>query len=84
MSGGDQVKVHGPIEVSPVTGGYRLQGTVNNVDITLLLDTGAAVTLLRQEVWSRNTTPGELRPWTGAALVSAEGTPLCMAVQDCP
>ena len=39
--------------VSPVnpTGGYHLLGTVNRVQMSMLLDTGAAVTLLRQDTW---------------------------------
>ena len=66
--------------ISPITGGYRLPGCVNGVDITLLLDTGAAVTLLRQDVWAKVAaspdSPAQLGSWTGASLVSAGGTPL--------
>ena len=77
VPGGEQQQVHNPIVISPVVGGYRLPGQVNGVDLTLLLDTGAAVTLLRQDVLARvSTPPPELRPWTGATLVSAGGVPL--------
>ena len=66
--------------ISPITGGYRLPGCVNGVDITLLLDTGAAVTLLRQDVWAKVAaspdSPAQLGSWTGASLVSAGGIPL--------
>ena len=77
VPGGEQQQVHNPIVISPVVGGYRLPGQVNGVHHTLLLDTGAAVTLLRQDVLARvSTPPPELRPWTGATLVSAGGVPL--------
>ena len=66
--------------VSPVTptGGYRLSGTLNGTEISLLLDTGAAVTLLRADTWSQITakTPQQLRSWSTVTLVSAGGTPL--------
>jgi len=43
----------------------------------LLLDTGAAVTLLHQDVWTRIAAESpDLKPWSGASLVSAGGTPL--------
>ena len=74
--GGELTKVQHVIEISPVIGGYWLHGTVNDVDVTLLLDTGAAVSLLHLDVWSQITPPGGLRPWSGASLVSAGGTPL--------
>lgn len=76
MSGGEQTVVQPTIDISPVTGGYRLQGTVNGVGVTLLVDTGAAVTLLRKDVWSQTTTTAKLEPWPGPSLVSAGGTPL--------
>ena len=69
------------------TGGYRLSGSVSSVDISLLLDTGAAVTLLRKDTWlqvaAKN--PQDLRPWSAMKLVSAGGTPLtvhgCVSVE---
>ena len=77
VSGGENLEVQPLIHVSPITGGYRLPGTINGVHVTLLLDTGAAVTLLRQDVWTRvGAQPSHLRPWSGATLVSAGGTPL--------
>ena len=66
--------------VSPVflTGGYRLWGANNGVRMSWLLDTGAAVTLLREDTWARISaeSPQELRPWSTLKLVSAGGTPL--------
>ena len=77
VSGGDDSEVHHTVDISPITGGYRLPGTLNGVEVTLLLDTGAAVTLVRQDVWSQLVTgPSTLKPWSGATLVSAGGTPL--------
>ena len=65
------------VNVSPVTGGYRLSGSINGTNLNLLLDTGAAVTLLRDDIWRKITPqPPSLEPWTGATLVSAGGMPL--------
>jgi len=65
---------------SPVdsTGGYHVAGSVDGVQVSLLLDTGAAVTLLREDTWSQVTTknPQSLRPWSALTLVSAGGTTL--------
>ena len=77
MSEGDNIEVQRLIHVSPVTGGYRLPGSINGVNLDLLLDTGAAVTLLREDVWKQIVPrPSDLKPWPGAALVSAGGMPL--------
>ena len=79
VSEGGNVKVQSPIHicVSPITGDYRLPGTVNGIHVTLLLDTGAAVTLLRHDTWTRAATQSsDLTPWSGASLVSAAGTAL--------
>lgn len=66
--------------VSPVAlaGGYRLSGAVDGVQLLLLLDTGEAVTLLREDVWARITakTTQELQPWSALKLISAGRTPL--------
>ena len=68
------------VYASPVMpmSGYRLSGSVDGVDISLLLDTGAAVTLLRADTWSQVATKTQqgLQPWSMARLVSAGGTPL--------
>lgn len=51
-SGGDNHKVHNTmLQVSPITGGYRIPGSIEGVNVTALLDTGAAVTLLRHDLW---------------------------------
>ena len=55
-----------------------MSGTINGMHVPLLLDTGAAVTLLRKDTWLQ-TAAGKsqnLKPWITAELVSAGGTPL--------
>ena len=80
---GEKNKAHSSnlhVCVSPVTptGGYCLSGVVNGVETSLLLDTGAAFTLLRDDTCARITAkkPQELRPWSVLKLVSAGGVPL--------
>ena len=53
-------------------------GAVNDVQLSLLLDTGAAVTLLREDTWACIATkkPKELKLWSTLKLVSAGGAPL--------
>ena len=64
------------IPIFPVTGGYRLLGTINNTELALLLDTGAAVTLL-WHIWEKiAASHSNLQPWPKAVLVSAGGVPL--------
>lgn len=58
--------------------------TVNSVQASFLLDTGVAVTLLRDDIWARTTNANvsqELKPWSALELVSTGGTPL--AVHAC-
>ena len=66
--------------ISPVTpaGGYRVEGAVNGIPTSFLLDTGAAVTLLRQDTWETITAncPQDLKNWSALRLVSADGSPL--------
>ena len=75
VSGGD-FKVQTGISVSPLGGGYKLCGVMGGVSVSMLLDTGAAVTLLRKDVWDKmSDQSSELQPWSEATLVSAGGTP---------
>lgn len=55
---------------------YYIKGNVNSYPVKLMLDTGAAVSLLDVNVW--NTIKGEaiLSPWNIPGLVGLEGTPL--------
>lgn len=53
-----------------------MPGAINGVGLSLLIDTGAVVTLLREDVWRRVTAahPQDLKPWSAITLVSAGGT----------
>jgi hypothetical protein len=55
-----------------------MHATINGVELSLLLDTGAVVTLLREDAWLRVTAnyPQALRPWSDVSLISAGGTAL--------
>ena len=54
---------------------YQLEGTVNQTPTSFVLDTGAAVTLLRLDHWNQTETT-QLKPWDGANLISANGSPI--------
>ena len=58
------------------TPAYRVNGFVNKIPATLLLDTGAAVTLLQGAVWQRIRT--ELKPWSGTKLIGPDGTAIAV------
>ena len=62
-----------------------MAGAINGIEMSLLLDTGAAVALLREEAWSRVIAkePQDLRPWSTVTLVSAGGTPLTIHGSAC-
>ena len=64
--------------VSPV-GGYHLDEAVGGVKVSYLVDTGAAVTLLRKDTWDRvcgvSATP-DLSPCPALGLVGVDGTAL--------
>ena len=55
-----------------------MSGSINGVDVSLLLDTGAVFTLLRDNTWLRVTAnkPQHWRPWSSISLVSTGGTTL--------
>ena len=60
---------------------YHISGVIYTVPVTFVLDTGAAVSLIREDVWTRITkTAGvslpELREWRGKRLVGVNGSPL--------
>ena len=58
---------------------FTIQGIVFKTPATFLLDTGAAVSLLRHDVWQQaNTAEQFLRPWIGNSLVGVDGTPLTL------
>ena len=68
--------------VSPIspTDSYRLQVVLGGIKISLLLDTGAAVTLIRKDTWDQITSsshsPPLLMPCPALELVNADGSPL--------
>ena len=70
------------IVISPVTstGGYRVEGMVNGAKTSFLVDTGAAVSLLRKDAWARSNADrahtGTLEPWSKPRLVGVDGSPL--------
>ena len=52
-------------------------GQVDGTPTAFILDTGAAVTLLHQDLWDRGKRPqSTLEPWNGPKLVGANGTPM--------
>ena len=52
-------------------------GAVNGTLTTFVVDTGAAVSLLRADLWEKIQSPGALlEPWTNTSLVGANGTPI--------
>ena len=71
---------HTDVPIFPIVsvGGHYLSARINNADFSLLLDTGAVVTLLRQDTWLRATssTSQTLRPWAFVNFISAGGTAL--------
>ena len=61
-----------------LTGGYRLSGSFDGVDLSLHLDTGSAVTLLHKDVWEQISREKQLalRTWLTVKLITAGGVPL--------
>ena len=65
------------LAVNPVCA-YHVVGSIYGVEVCFMLDTGAAVSLLRKDVWDNTggCSGHQLSPWTGPKLVGGEGTPL--------
>ena len=64
------------LPVSP-TAAYRIAASILGNPVSLILDTGAAVTILHKRAWDRVKSPSAtLIPWTGRNLVSVEGSSL--------
>ena len=63
-------------QVNP-TRGYRISGKVNGVSASFLVDTGAAVTLIRDDICQQTQIANNrLEPWTGHRLLRVDGSPL--------
>ena len=76
---GTHVELNTDITVFPVNPAavYYISGIVGGISVDFVLDTGAAVCLLRKDVWDRtNTTHRPLQPWNGSKLVSVDGSPV--------
>ena len=58
--------------------GFVLNGQINGVTVSIIVDTGAAATVLSKEVWDRvNTTEAKVEPvGAGVGLVGVQGSPL--------
>ena len=57
---------------------YRVHGRINSIVTEFTIDTGAAVSLVRQDVWYRAAKDGGLQlvQWSGQTLVGVNGSPL--------
>ena len=56
---------------------YIVEGRVNRCLVNILIDTGAAATIVLSDVWEKIRSPGEkLISATGKKLVEVQGTPL--------
>ena len=65
------------LAVNPVCA-YHVVGLIYGVQVCFMLDTGAAISLLRKDVWNDTGGDGghQLSPWAGPKLVGVEVTPL--------
>ena len=76
---GNDNEAHETINILPLTttAAFRISGQVLGSTVSFLLDTGAALTLVRKDVWdSLGLTRPRLEPWSGLRLVSVDGNPL--------
>ena len=67
------------VSIVTPTGGFRVDGAVNGTPISLLVDTGSAVTLIRKDVWDQMQSSAKTQPlqrWSEYSLVGADGTQL--------
>lgn len=63
---------------------YLLSGSVNGIPASILVDTGAATTVLAKEVWDvlvAKTPEVQLESAAGIMLVGMQGTPLQLHAQ---
>ena len=63
-------------EIDPANA-YHVTGIVSNVPVRFMVDTGAAVSLIREDVWTQLTSMGDIKLETwNKKLVGVEGSPL--------
>lgn len=72
------IKTQKTLSISPLNPAtaFRVVGNINGSSVSFLLDTGAAVTLMRKDVWDSLRLTTELRPWCNPQLVGVDGVPL--------
>ena len=64
------------MQTSPV-GGSKLIGSINGTTTSFLIDTRAAVTVIRSDFWKQTGSDNHsLTPWSGCRLVGMDGSPL--------
>ena len=62
-----------PMSLLPVTHSYRIEGSVNGIATSFVVDTGASITVVDEQLWKRaNVRNHSLDAWTGRRL---DGTP---------
>ena len=78
MQEGEELMAQSGIISTVSTGGYRVEGRADDVPVSLLLDMGSAVTLIRRDIWERVEEKGiqALVPSKEQLLVSVDGSPL--------
>ena len=72
-------KEHRRFNISPVNpaSAFQIPGNANGVPTQFLIDTGAGVSLLRKDVWDKqSSTEAILESWNGSVLVGVDGSPL--------
>ena len=93
-SEGNVIKTHNPVvnethnpvvNVYPVdpASSFRVDGKINGRPVSFLLDTGAAVSLIRKDIWDSLEWGADLTTWSSdAQLVGMDGSPyLCVDVR---
>ena len=58
---------------------YNVMGSTNGKQFKCMIDTGASVSLIREDAWSSLATEcHKLLPWQGCRLIGAEGSEICV------
>ena len=60
-----------------VTSAYHIEGEVLGSTTLFMIDTGAAISLLRKDIWDKTSSDSiRMQPWPGQSLVAVDGSPL--------